>query len=752
MNRKLAIGVGAAVAVLAAGGGVAVLTWPSPPGSDPAAAGITVLPPEPRAEPPRIKTALHTLDVTDRAGVPQRDTEHFSLLGVTWTDPADRPDGTIQVKTRSAATGKWSGWQSLEVGDSGPDGAEAAASTRRGGTEPLWVGDSDGVATRVQGQGRGLPHGLRLDLIDPGRETGGKGGGMVLAEGESESPSPAPPAPGTEPSEISSSPSSAPTSATSTSATPASAPSTTTASTTTATTTTATTTSAAPAPTSTVPIKAQFPAYVSRKAWSADETIVGPISVATEVKALWVHHTVHTANANAYTCDQSAAIVRSIQIYDVKSNGWSDLGYNYMLDKCGTLFEGRRGGVENAVVGAHTVGFNTGYAAVAVLGDYRTATSNDAIETTIAQLAAARLGKYGYNPTSTATFTAGSTNNKFKQGAQVTVPRLSGHRDMDATICPGDNLYSRLPAIRAKSQLMVTGMALTSVTGGGYSGGAWHVRTGATVTWTMATTATDLARIDVYVDGVKGAPLDGAARSVKLAVSPGKHTVTIVAVHTSGSTARISAVIYGDVTAPTLTAPGVTLRSGTYNTTSAPITVGFLARDNLAVASVTVSRPRAATLAGTANSWVTTAKPGAVGYTLTARDVAGNARTASATQSVLYLAETKAKKAGTWSARKSGSYLGGKALTSSKKNAKLTYTFTGKSAALLFSRGVRTGKAYVYLDGKKVATVDTKSGSTKYRQALWVKALTSKKHTVVIVVAGTSGRPAVVSDGLAYVK
>ncbi|KUL37598.1 N-acetylmuramoyl-L-alanine amidase [Actinoplanes awajinensis] len=767
MKRRATIGIGAAVAVLAAGGGVAVLTWPSGPGSggSTVAAGVTVLPPEPNAEPPRITTALHTLDVASPAGVPQRDTDRFSLLGVTWADPADKPSGTVQVRTRGVATGRWSGWQSLSIGDTAPDGAEAAAPGRRGATDPLWVGDSDGVATRIQGQAGGLPAGLRLDLIDPGREPGGSGGGMVLEEdptgapsaSTSVSPSASPSSEGT-PSESpstgvpsSSAPSSLPPATLPSSSVPS--PSRTTAAATTATTTPpATASTPAPVPTSTVPVKAQFPAYVSRKQWSADETIVGPVSVAPEVKALWVHHTVHTANSNDYSCADSAAIVRSIQIYDVKSNGWSDLGYNYMLDKCGTLFEGRRGGVETPVVGAHTVGFNTGYAAVAVLGDYRSAPSNDAIETTIAQLAAARLGKYGYNPTSSVTVVAGVTNGKWKQGDKVTVPRLAGHSDMDATLCPGANLYTRLPAIRAKSQLMVTGLTLKSVTGG-YAGGAWYVRNTATLTWTMATAAAEVARIEVQVDGRKVSTLAGTARSASPAITPGRHTVTVLAVHTSGSTARVGATVYGDPTAPTLTTPAVNLRTGAYSTASVPVAVGFTARDNLTVASITVSKPRAAVLAGTVSGWATTVKPGGrLTYTVTARDVAGNTRTASANRAVVLLAETKAKKTGTWTNRSAASYVGGRALTANKKNAKLTYTFTGRSAALLFARGPRTGKAYVYLDGKKVATLDTKSGSTTYRQALWVKALTAKKHTVMIVVAGTGGRPAVVSDGLAYVS
>jgi hypothetical protein len=131
--------------------------------------------------------------------------------------------------------------------------------------------------------------------------------------------------------------------------------------------------------------------------------------------------------------------------------------------------------------------------------------------------------------------------------------------------------------------------------------------------------------------------------------------------------------------------------------------------------------------------------------------VPGNARTASVVRKANLQAETSAKRSGSWTSRSSGSYLSGKALAATKKNAKLTYTFTGRSAALLFSRGAKTGKAYVYLDGKKVATIDTKSTKTLYRQALYVHSLTAKKHTLSIVVLATSGRPTVVSDGLAYI-
>jgi hypothetical protein len=769
MQRKLAIGIGTAVAVLAAGGGVAVLTWPS--ASTPAEAAPVIapteLPPDPSPAPPRIRTELNSLDLIPgdgRAEIAQRDTKRFSLLGVSWSDPAAEPDGTIEVRTRSVASGKWTGWQELEKSDTGPDGAEASASGRRGATEPLWAGPSDGVAVRIAGKQNGLPAGLRLDLIDPGAEkTGGRGGGepspSVSADPPaSPSPEPATPSPGDqEPIEgdgpvddTGEEPVAEPTVVEETPvpvaedpaagadevvrpAAPAQAAS----------------VEPAPEPTSTVPVKAQFPSYYTRKAWSADETIVGSVTDAKVVNAIWVHH---TGTSNDYDCSESAAIVRSIQANDVKVKKLSDLGYNYMVDKCGRLFEGRRGGVENAIAPAATVGFNTGYAAIAVIGNFETEASNAAIETILAQVGAARLGKYGLNPASRATFAAGVANGKLAQGEKITVPRLAGHREADATLCPGANLNARLPDIRARSQQMVTGMTLTRVTGGGYSGGAYYVRTTAGLTWVVANTAAEIARFEIYLDGRLATTLPGTATGGNVAVPAGAHTVTVLAVHTSGSTARVGVTIHGDTTAPTYRAVlPLDLATGTYSTTSVPVRLGLTGTDNVKLAGYAVSRPRTANL-GPVGSWTTTVRPGAATWTVTAKDMAGNTRAASMSRTVVLSAETAAGKSGTWTRRTSKSYLGGKALAATAKNAKLTYTFTGRSAALLFSRGTRTGKAYVYLDGRKVATIDTRSGTTKYRQALWVSSTSVRKHTVVIVVAGTSGRSTVVSDGLAYIR
>ncbi|GAA3060420.1 hypothetical protein GCM10020000_49330 [Streptomyces olivoverticillatus] len=85
------------------------------------------------------------------------------------------------------------------------------------------------------------------------------------------------------------------------------------------------------------------------------------------MKAAFVHH---TASGNGYSCAQSASVIRGIYRYHVVSSGWRDIGYNFLIDKCGTVYEGRAGGVAKPVRGAHTLGFNTNSMGIAVLGSF----------------------------------------------------------------------------------------------------------------------------------------------------------------------------------------------------------------------------------------------------------------------------------------------------------------------------------------------------------------------------------------------
>ncbi|WP_329113484.1 N-acetylmuramoyl-L-alanine amidase [Streptomyces sp. NBC_01353] len=192
---------------------------------------------------------------------------------------------------------------------------------------------------------------------------------------------------------------------------------------------------------------ASEPAVVPRSGWGADESLVlSPAKYTTDTKVVFTHH---TAGTNDYTCAQSADIIRGIFLYHVQGQGWNDIGYHFLVDKCGTVFEGRAGGIDEPVVGAQTYGLNTDTAGVAVLGNYNEATTPQPVLQAVAGLAAWKLGLSGYDATGTAELTAIADNGKFTNGQKVVLNRISGHRDGYPTDCPGNNLYADLTAIRA---------------------------------------------------------------------------------------------------------------------------------------------------------------------------------------------------------------------------------------------------------------------------------------------------------------
>ncbi|MEU1848069.1 N-acetylmuramoyl-L-alanine amidase [Streptomyces sp. NPDC019990] len=189
------------------------------------------------------------------------------------------------------------------------------------------------------------------------------------------------------------------------------------------------------------------PRVTSRSAWGADESLVkDPPTYTGATRAMFVHH---TAGTHDYACSDSASIVRGVFLYHVRSNGWNDIGYHFLVDKCGTVFEGRAGGVDKPVLGAHTYGFNTATSSVSVLGDYGRTAVNSAVRASIAEVAAWKLGLYGIDPTGTVVLTAGASNGRYTSGQKVRLPRIPGHRDGYPTECPGKHLYDDLPAIRA---------------------------------------------------------------------------------------------------------------------------------------------------------------------------------------------------------------------------------------------------------------------------------------------------------------
>ena len=186
------------------------------------------------------------------------------------------------------------------------------------------------------------------------------------------------------------------------------------------------------------------PTIIRRPAWGADESIVrGSPSYADDLLLSVVHH---TAGTNSYSRAQSAAIVRGIQRYHVLSNGWNDIGYNFLVDKYGRIYEGRVGGVGQNVIGAHAQGFNTGSAGVAVLGTYGSTGISAAARSALQRLLAWRLDVAHVDPRSLLNFRSYG-NPRFPTGRIVRLRAISGHRDTGYTSCPGTALYGRLGAI-----------------------------------------------------------------------------------------------------------------------------------------------------------------------------------------------------------------------------------------------------------------------------------------------------------------
>ncbi|MFC9752629.1 N-acetylmuramoyl-L-alanine amidase [Streptomyces sp. NPDC056921] len=691
------------------------------------------------------------------------------MLGITWTDPAAKVTGAVEVRTKSAANGNWTSWVPLETDLDGR--TETGRAGVRGSTEPRWVGPSNGVEVRINAGGKvsaKLPAGLRLDTVDPGR------GGSTAAEPAAfaadlpaEDPSATPstdpvepvpsdpaatPGDGTEPSAepTPSEPESpapsgpateepTPPASPSPSASPSSSPAET----------------LPPAPPSTVP----KPPIVSRAGWGADESISPEAPEYLDgVKAVFVHH---TAGSNTYSCADSAAVVRSLYAYHVLSEKWKDIGYNFLVDKCGTVFEGRKGGVDRPVFGAHTYGFNRESAGIAVIGTYTDATAPSAVTTAVARVAAWKLGQYKGDPAGSTMLTAGATGSnyfgtKFTAGTKYSFKQISGHRDGFNTQCPGNMLYGQLKSIRDLAAGPVTGLAVKSVTGAGLSGTTYYTRSAITVGWSASTPSAFISKYELLVDGKSVATTAGTATSAPATLAVGTHQVQVRATHQSGKvTTSAAATVVAEQTAPAFsTKPNLALRTGTVNTTAVPLTLKWKATDAASLKEVRLTAPVAKTYGPTTASASHTAKSGvSTTWSMKAYDQAGNTATASVAGTPVIVQESSATKSGTWTTRSSSSYLGGKSYSSSSKGASLSWTFTGRSVALVASRATTSGQAYVYVDGVKVSTVDLKSSTTKYRDALWTKSWSSSaKHTVKIVVVATSGRPTVTTDGIVYLK
>ena len=174
-------------------------------------------------------------------------------------------------------------------------------------------------------------------------------------------------------------------------------------------------------------------------------------SVAGSVQLAVVHH---SASSNSYGPGDVPALLRSTQAYHMDGRGWSDLAYNFVVDKYGGLWEGRGGGIDRPVIGAHAMGFNTGSVGVMVLGDYTAATPSAAALESVSRVIGWKLALHNVDPTGSANFTSGGSTS-IPAGQVVHLPRVVGHQNVGATSCPG-SIQGYLDSIRGRSQEWTT--------------------------------------------------------------------------------------------------------------------------------------------------------------------------------------------------------------------------------------------------------------------------------------------------------
>ncbi|HEX6381568.1 MAG TPA: N-acetylmuramoyl-L-alanine amidase, partial [Acidimicrobiia bacterium] len=209
------------------------------------------------------------------------------------------------------------------------------------------------------------------------------------------------------------------------------------------------------------------PNIITRAEWGADESIRKDDQKYAPINKLFVHHTVTSPDGQD---SDPAATVRAIYAYHVQGNGWDDIGYNFLIDGEGRVYEGRwareyAAGEEptgedlndNGVVGAHVLNHNAGSAGVAMLGDFTNGEPTEDAREALIKFMAWKANRHGIDVLAKDPFTS-------SDGIVSTFPNLAGHRDAGQTACPGSQLYPLLPDIREEVAQYVT--AVTGSTSG----------------------------------------------------------------------------------------------------------------------------------------------------------------------------------------------------------------------------------------------------------------------------------------------
>jgi hypothetical protein len=404
------------------------------------------------------------------------------FVGFSW--PERTAVGTVWLRARTTAG--WSGWREVEEAAEGPDATSREYRPGRAYSDGQWLdaGTSE-IQVRVDPPAAGAGAGAK---VAPAAPVGGVEAHLITPDMA--------PTPGTEP----------PRAGVATAAT-------------------------------------VQPQIISRAGWGADERIRrNAPEYSDTVKAAFVHHTVQS---NSYSPSESAALIRADYLYHVRSRGWNDIGYNFLVDRYGRVFEGRYGGITRAVLGAHSGGFNTNTTGVALLGTFTTASPTAPMLAGLERLLAWKLDLTHVDPTGLTVLTsAGGPNVRYPAGRRVVARTILGHRSTSYTTCPGSPTLRLLSSIRsAVSRIgrpkIYGGSATTSRVRpeeGGYAG--VHARFSSAVRWRVAVTGSNGATVRSFTGTGTEAKVrwDGRTTSGALA-PPGWATMTVTAA-AGGATAR----------------------------------------------------------------------------------------------------------------------------------------------------------------------------------------------------------------------
>ncbi|MEO1074401.1 MAG: CARDB domain-containing protein [Bacteroidota bacterium] len=186
------------------------------------------------------------------------------------------------------------------------------------------------------------------------------------------------------------------------------------------------------------------PAIVSRTGWQCPEGQSSPrwAPQTIEVSHIAVHHTVGGASFSS----DYAAYVRYVWDLHANNNGWGDIGYNYLVDPNGVIYEGRAGGsATRDVQGAHAydqdrgVGANQYSMGVAFIGNHTSLLPTGSAQDAFVDLTAWKVGQKDLD----------AEGSSFMPSVG-TLPVIFGHRDFEANECPGNRLHAELPALRTE--------------------------------------------------------------------------------------------------------------------------------------------------------------------------------------------------------------------------------------------------------------------------------------------------------------